>query len=139
MLGGVRQRLGDDEVGGGLDRRGGGRSSSRPRPSGSGAALGQRLERRAEPAVGEDRRVDAAGQVAQLLQRLADAGAGLGYQLLRALRVGLEPLLRQPEAHAERDEPGLRAVVQVALDAAELGVLILDRARRRSRASPTGG
>ena len=125
----LAMRLGGDEVRGGLDpgRRPFvqvDRDDRRQR-----AAVGQRLQSRPDPAVGEDRRIDAAGQVAQLAQGLGDAGAGLCDQLLRALRVGLELLLRHPEAHAERDQPGLRAVVQVALDAAELGVLLLDRAQ----------
>ena len=91
------------------------------------AARGERGDRRLEPAVGEDRRVDAAGEVAELLERLARAAAGLGEQHPRRLRVGPELLLGHADAHAERDETGLRAVVQVALDAAQLGLLDVDR------------
>ncbi len=47
-------------------------------------------------------------------------------------RVGGELLLGHAEAHAERDESGLRAVVQVPLDPAKLRVLEIDRA------GPTG-
>ena len=39
-----------------------------------------------------------------------------------------ELLLRHPEAHPERDQPRLRAVVQVALDPAQLGLLGVHRA-----------
>ena len=74
VLGDVGQRLGHDEVGGRLDRRRqplalAPRSSS----TGSGERAGERLERRAQAAVGQDGRVDAARQLAQLLQRAGRA------------------------------------------------------------------
>ena len=98
---------------------------------GQRAPVGERRERGAEPAVGEHRRVDPAREVAQLLERLADADARLGDELLRALGVGRELLLGEAEAHPERDEPGLRAVVEVALDPPQLGVLRVDGAGAR--------
>src|ERR1700733_985996 len=75
VLGHVGQRLGDRVVSGEFDRLG-----QPPRPlnveaHGNGGAAGQRPERRAQPALGEDRRVDAASDLAQLLKhavRLAD-------------------------------------------------------------------
>ena len=70
VLGGVGERLGDDEVGGGLDRRRTGARRARRRPSpGSGAARGQRLQRLVQAALGQQRRADAAREVAQLGQR----------------------------------------------------------------------
>ena len=66
----VRQRLGDDEVRRRLDGWGqallrhGGEVYRKRSP------LGERLHRRAESAVGEDRRVDPARELAQLLERL---------------------------------------------------------------------
>jgi hypothetical protein len=50
-------------------------------------------------------------------------------QLLRSGRVGIELLLGQAEAHPERDETSLRAVVQVSLDPAKLGLLLVDGSR----------
>ena len=44
----------------------------------------------------------------------------------------VEARLRAAEVHAERDEPRLRAVVQVALDPAQLGGLDVDRAAARA-------
>ena len=48
-----------------------------------------------------------------------------------ALGVGRELGLREPQRERERDEPLLRAVVEVALQAAALGVLRLDEAGAR--------
>ena len=132
VLGGVRERLGGDEVRGRLDAPRAGvrkvdRDGRRQR-----AAVGERLERGADAPVGEHRRVDAAGEVAQLRgaprRRPARASAT---SCLRGFRVGRELLLGHAEAEPERDQPGLRTVVQVALDPAELGVLLLDRAEPR--------
>src|SRR5207302_3878540 len=81
---GVVQRLGDREVDGRLDRHG--------RPSGEldvgqrqdRAVQGERLDRLAEPPVGENGRVDATDQVAKLGQgkcggtpAVGDQGGGL--------------------------------------------------------------
>ena len=51
-----------------------------------------------------------------------------------ARRLGpvLQPVLGPAELHAQRDQPGLRAVVQVALDAAQLRGLHVERAAPRS-------
>ena len=67
--------------------------------------------------------MDAAGEVAQLLER----GAGLRLRLVdelqgHAVRVVAQALAGHAELEAEGDEALLRAVVQVALDAAALGV-----------------
>ena len=43
-----------------------------------------------------------------------------------------EPLLGAAEVHGQRDEPRLRAVVQVALDAPQLGGLDVERALPRA-------
>ena len=78
-------------------------------------------------AVGEHRRVDAADDGAQVAERGTGRRAGLGDQLpgLPRGRVA-KRLVGQPEAHPDRDQPGLRAVVQVALDAAQLGGGVVD-------------
>src|SRR4051812_16248773 len=76
VLGNVRERLRHHVVGGCLDRRGQrlvGDVGQHHRQRGSGR---QRLQRRAQPPVGEDRGVDAPRQLAQLLQRLGQLLAG---------------------------------------------------------------
>ena len=69
----VREPLGHHEVGGGLDR---GRQphvdAARRTRRRQRRARDQRLDRRAEPALGQDRGMDAAGQLAQLGQRVAE-------------------------------------------------------------------
>ena len=66
--------------------------------------------------------VDAAGQLPQLGDGRLGRGVRLGDQRLRGLRVGVDLLLREAERHADRDQPRLDAVVQVALDAGALDV-----------------
>ena len=83
--------------------------------------------RRGQAAVGEHRRGDPAREVAQLGDRRAGLLARLAHQL-GDLGLVVEPLLRPAELHAERDEPRLRAVVQVALDPPQLGGLDVERA-----------
>ena len=51
-------------------------------------------------------------------------------QLARLGRVAVELVLGQAERHRQRDEPRLRAVVQVALDPAQLLGLGVRRRRR---------
>ena len=72
--------------------------------------------------------MDAARELAQLAQRLAGAGAGVGEQLARASGSSCELLLGHAQAHAERHQPRLGAVVEVALDPPQLGLLDVDRA-----------
>src|SRR5919197_56652 len=71
VLSHVRERLRDDVEGGGLDRR---RQplavERRVHLDRDGRAADQGLESGLEAAVGEDRRVDAAGELAELRQRL---------------------------------------------------------------------
>ena len=75
--------------------------------------------------------MDPARQLAELLERLRELGAGPGEQLARSGRVAREPRLGEPKRQRERDEPLLRAVVQVALEPPPLGVARLDDARAR--------
>ena len=120
VLGDVGERLGDDEVGGGLDRRRravGERDVDLDRHR---AAGGERRQRGVEPTVGQHRRVDAAHEVAQLADRQLGLLVGADDQLGGAGRVAarLEPLTGHAEVHRQRDEALLGAVVEVALDAA---------------------
>ena len=58
----------------------------------------ERVEGRAEAAVGEHRRVQAAGDLAQLGERLVELGARVGEHPARRLRVALELALDHPHA-----------------------------------------
>jgi hypothetical protein len=89
---------------------------------GHGGASGEGRERRVEPAVVEHRRVDAAGQLAQLGDRRLGRGVRLGDERLRGLRIRVDLLLRHTEGHADGHEARLHAVVQVPLDAGALHV-----------------
>ena len=129
----VGQRFGDSEVRRGLDRR--------VRPAGQvdvdrdrhRKAQRQRADRAVEPALGEHRRVDAADEVPQLDERRAAGHPRLGEQPAGRRRVLVDEFLRQADHHAERDEPGLGAVMQVTLDAPQLGCLRVDRVRAGHR------
>ena len=76
--------------------------------------------------------MDAVRQLAQLGDRPAQLGLGL-VQARRELRILVGPELRPQEAKRERepDEALLRAVVEVALEPAALGVTRLDDAGAR--------
>ena len=60
--------------------------------------------------------MDAARELAQLLDGGLRLDARLGDELLRAVGIGREALLGEAERHGHRHHPLLRAVVQVALD-----------------------
>ena len=92
---------------------------------GHGAA-GHRRDRPRESAVGED-----GGWIPRTRSRSSSSAstgaARASRETKRALRIGSQLLLGHPHAHAERDEPRLRAVVQVTLDPAQLGLLDVHR------------
>ena len=119
VLDDVRQRLRDEEVGGELDGVGQPLADRSLDRDGQRRPPRERLDRRLEPLLAEERRVDPAGELAQLGDRLLDL-------VLRArehVRVGrVAARGREPERDGERDEPLLRAVVEVALDPPPLGV-----------------
>ena len=69
VLGDVRERFGDDEVGGALDRRGVALSVITSTLIGNGARSTRLPTAADEPVVGQDRGVDAAGELAQLVER----------------------------------------------------------------------
>ncbi|GAA3040486.1 hypothetical protein GCM10010464_00020 [Pseudonocardia yunnanensis] len=78
VLGRVGQRLGDQVVGGDLDLLGQPAIEADVEFDRDGAAAGEGLERGGQAAAGEDRRVDAAGELAQLVQ----SGGRLGGQVV---------------------------------------------------------
>ena len=90
----------------------------------------QRFERRGE-AVVERGRVDAARELAQLLERVGELVARGRRELLRLGGVAPDVGAEHPQLERERDEPLLGAVVQVALEPAALGVAGRDDALAR--------
>jgi hypothetical protein len=125
VLGDVRERLGDDEVRGALDRLGQavlrfGLERHRQRPT-----RDQPVKRRREPVLGQDRGMDPARQLAQL------GKARLEFRL-RALQqpaelaIGVRAVARRAQEQRETDEAGLRAVVEVALESSAGGVARLN-------------
>ena len=117
MFGSVGQRLGDQEVGGDLDRLGEPSIGPDVQANRNGAAAGECFERRGQAAFDEDGRVDAAGELAQLVQ----GAGGLGGQSLelrcQLVSLGRHRRFRQLQFQSEGDQPLLGAVMQIALDA----------------------
>ena len=66
--------------------------------------------------------MQAARQLAQLLETAREVVLGGRQGLAGGARIVVELRARHPELERHRDEPLLRAVVQVALQAAPLGV-----------------
>ena len=126
VLDGVRQRLRDHEVGRTLDRWAKPALCFAADRRADLIASRERLDGRDQPAVGEQRRHDPAGEVPQLADR------AMGFPLCvvdqaSELGLALDAQLRPAELHRERDEPRLGTVVQVALDAPQFGRLRVDR------------
>ncbi len=125
MLGHVRQQFRDGEVDRRLHR------AFRPgRHPGEhvhddGGVQRERLDGVHQTAFGEHRRVDPADQGAQFGQGGGGGGPGLGQHRLGGVRVGVHQLLGGTHRHAHRDHPGLRPVVQTALDPLQLCGLCL--------------
>ena len=94
-------------------------------------AGGERGERGLEAAVGEHRRVDPAGELAQLGERFVELGARAGEHLGGALGIGDRAVAGEPQAQPDRDQALLGAVVEVALEAAAFGEARLHDARAR--------
>ena len=120
VLGHVRQRLRHHEVRRRLHRLGqplAGRGLQLHRHRG---AMRERLERGVEPAVAEHCRVDAARQLAQLLERRVELGRGRREQLLGLAGRSRQPGARHPQLQRHRHEPLLGSVVEVALEPAPL-------------------
>ena len=117
----VRERLGDDVVGGRLDRLG-------VTPPGQGSELDRNrcaehesLERRREALLGEKGRVQPARELADVLEP-----GGEFVDRAVEQRVALVRRLAQATEVEQHRQPLLRAVVKIALDSAALGVGDLD-------------
>ena len=114
MLGRVGQRFGDDKVGRDLDRlretaRGAHVEFDRDR-----GAAGECFQRRPQSAFGEDGRVNAACELAQIIESGVESGRD-AVQLPG--EIGRRGRLRLAQLQRQRDQPLLGAVVQVALEA----------------------
>ena len=116
VLDDVGQRLGDDEVSGGLDFLREPAVQSQVELNRHRRSLCERVERGCESAVGEHRRVDPARELAQLGLRLAQRRDRPVEQLDRRL-LG-DPAAQHLQLERERHEPLLGAIVQVALEPA---------------------
>ena len=71
-----------------------------------------------QAAVPQQRRVDAVGQLPQLVQRVLHVAAELVEHLVGRRPVGVDELLHQADLHREGDQVLLGPVVEVALDLA---------------------
>jgi hypothetical protein len=131
VLADVRQALRDDEVGGGLHLVGQPFVRRGDHPRGNGRACGEILQRGVEAPVAEDRGMDAAGQVAQLLQREAGLLPRLAHELGCLGIARGRALLGHAQVERQGDEALLRAIVEVALDPPALRVRRLDDAGAR--------
>jgi len=79
------------------------------------------------PSLGQDGRVDAAGQVSQVLEGFIRLGLELLQCGARLIRVPVHEHLGQPHLDLERDQVLLCAIVQVALQPSSFLVLRPDQ------------
>jgi hypothetical protein len=133
VLDDVRQRLRDDVIGGRLDRLGQALSQAHVERDRHGRAGREHLQRGHEAPLGEDCRMDALRQLAELRQRLGQLLRSDLEQLRRLLGAGADLLEGHPQADRKSHEPLLGAVVQIALEPAPFGVACLDDAKPRRR------
>ena len=115
VLGGVLQRLKTAEIDGGL-----GLLRKPPDPFGRDGHRHRglaclRAQGGDQPGVGEKRRVDASGEVAEVLKRARRVGLQLGQQLPGLPGITVRRRGKQVELDRQRDQVLLRAVVQVPL------------------------
>jgi hypothetical protein len=121
VLRNVRERLGDEKVRSGLDRlseafiwddeRHRNRRTFGERPYGGSEAL-----------VREDRRVNAAGELAKLVERTAQLVLGLAEKLAGTVRLSADLGTGELESEPEAEKALLRAVVKVPLEPTSLVV-----------------
>ena len=118
MLGRVGQCLGDDVVGADLDLLGQPFLDAQVELNRDRRAAGHRPQRRPEAALGQDRRVNAARQIAQLLKCAACLLDGAVQSHPKLARVRRHLRLCHPKLQRQRHKPLLGTVVQVTFDLA---------------------
>ena len=79
--------------------------------------------------IAEHRRVEAASQLAQLVERERELVAGAGEEVTSGRGVAVELAQCDAKGQCQRDDPLLRAVVEVALEPPPLDVARADDAR----------
>ena len=118
VLGGIGQRLGHDEVRSHLDPLRQAGLDVDLELHGDRRPTGERLESGREPSLRQDRRVDAAGQLPELVERAGQAVRHAGQRPLRLDLMWRHSFLGGAQLQAQRDQALLDAVVEVAFDAA---------------------
>jgi hypothetical protein len=131
VLGDVREALRDHVVGRDLHALGQAAPDVDGKPDGQGRARRQRLERDREAMAAEDGGMDSPSHVPQLLEREPDLTSGR-IELLLELGLVRELLLEQAQPQRQRDQPLLRAVVEIPLEPLALLLSGFDHAGSRS-------
>ena len=116
----VGQCLGDTEVGDGLDGRRRPAHHVDPHRHRNRRARRQRGQRGVQPSVGQHRRVDPPGHLADLDDGVLRRLMGPLDQLARPVRVDVQLGPGHAQVHRDGDQSLLGAVVEVALDASPL-------------------
>ena len=129
MLGGICHGFGYDEIRAGLDAGGQALVWYRVDVHGKRGVLRKGMQRRVQAGLDKDRRMDARRQLAQLLQCAAELFRRFGKRLRRVGSGAIEQLAGTAQPHRQRDQPLLRAVVEIALQAPSFDVSGLDDAR----------
>src|SRR5262249_56453502 len=93
---------------------------------------------RLEPWIGENGRVNPAGELPELFERLIELAVCGGEERPDGFGVRAQARLDQPKLERQRDESLLGAVVQISLQAPALGVARLDDPDTRRRELPVG-
>ena len=116
VLGGVRQRLRDEVVGGHLDALRQPTSDAHLQLDRDRRPAGERLQRGIEATLGEDSRMDAARNLAELVKDLDQASPDPRQSRPQVLELGRCHRRCATHLEPERDEPLLGPVMQIPLD-----------------------
>jgi hypothetical protein len=116
VLGGIGEGLGDDVVRGDFNVLREPRFSPHIELDGNGAPARERLQRRAEASLGQDRRMDAARHFPQIVLDAGESLGDAGQIVVELAASGRGRHLHGSKREGERHEPLLGTVVQVTLD-----------------------
>ncbi len=131
MLRDICETLGDEVVGGDLDRVWKAFVDRDSQPNGHWGTRSELLESNRETMAADDRGVNPARNLAQLSKRRGDLLSGL-CEALAGAAVSRQLLLEQAKVERERDQPLLSAVMQVALESLPFVLPRLEDTRTRS-------